>query len=182
MSKIFKIFLNFSSICLIGAVFLANQKVNVFSCINPIFGTVPLIASCLLYFLIAIEIARISIFLTRFLESDVISEGSISSIESANDLYLPVYLGYFFIALSIQDYTVFLFVFGIIYILTLYSNITYFNPLYFIFGYRFYYAISSNNIKILLITQQHLKKPAEVSFESLKRINDFTFISIKEKI
>lgn len=180
MAVLFRVFLTISSLCLIFAVFLASLKFNLLAQLHSTLEQMPDMASYVFYFLCAVLIARISIYFTSFLENDVIPEDSFSIIESANDSYLPIYLGYFFVALSIQDYTVFIFVFGIIYIFTFYSQVTYFNPMFFLFGYRFYYAINKNNIKILLITRRHLKNPAAASFQNVKRINDFTFIDIEE--
>lgn len=180
MALFFRSFLTISSLCLIFAVFLANQKLNLVADIHyKLIGT-PLLVSYMLYFLIAVAVARLSIFFARYLDSDTISRGSLSQIETATDVYLPIYLGYFFVALSIQDYTVFMFVFGIIYIFTFYSSVTYFNPMYCLFRYRFYYAVNQRNMKVLVITRKNLKDPSGVMLEKVRRINDFTFIDIEE--
>lgn len=180
MALMFRIFLTTSSLCLIFAVFLANQKVNLITKIHPALSGTPLLVSFVLYFLVAVGIAWLSVICTRYLDSDTISQGSLSQVETANDAYLPTYLGYFFVALSMSDYTVFMFVFGIIYIFTFYSGVTYFNPMYCLFRYRFYYAVNQKNMKVLLITRKSLKDPAMVNLERVKRINDFTFIDVEE--
>jgi hypothetical protein len=178
MPFLFRIFLTASSLCLIFAVFLAGKQSNLIAKIHPALSSTPILVSYVAYFLVAVAIAWVSLFFARYLESDTISQNSLSVVESANDVYLPVYLGYFFVALSTQDYTVFAFVFGIIYVFTFYSGVTYFNPMYCLFRYRFYYAINQKNIKVLLITRQVLKDPASVNFNNVKRINDFTFIEV----
>ena len=68
---------------------------------------------------------------------------------------------------------------GIICIFIFCSRAAYFNPMYFLFGYQFYYAVTTKNVKILIITRQHLKNPEMVQFDRIKRINDFTFIDIE---
>ena len=113
------------------------------------------------------------------LGTDTIDAGSISVIEPANDAFLPSYLGYFFVALSIPNIEVFCYVFGIIYIFIFYSRISYFNPIFFLFGFNFYYIINNKNIKVLLITRNQIKEPKSAAFKKLKRINNYTFIDME---
>jgi hypothetical protein len=69
-------------------------------------------------------------------------------------------------------------VFGIIFIFVLFSRISYFNPLFFLFGYNFFYVVNSDKIKVLLITKKQLKNPKDVKFENIKRINNYTFMDM----
>lgn len=179
MAIIFRLFLTLSALLLTFGVFLANKGFAALNGLHPALSNIPPFISYVSYFLAAILVAWLTGKVANFLSDDTISEQSIAQIESANDVYLPSYLGYFFVALSTQDLGVFAFVFGIICIFIFCSRAAYFNPLYFVFRYQFYYATTTNNVKILIITRQHLKDPKAVHFDRIKRINDFTFIDIE---
>ena len=98
----------------------------------------------------------------------------------ADNEFLPSYLGYFFIALSINDENV-LAVFEIYVLLALgifLSKSQYFNPLFLVMGYHFYYVVVEKNTKLFLIIKGDvIKDSSEIRFEHLRRINDTTFIT-----
>lgn len=103
----------------------------------------------------------------------------IQDISLANDTYMSSYLGYFFVALSISDgdWMTFGVVFVVVNIFTFFSQSLYFNPLFLLFGYNFYYVTSRNQIRIFIISRKKdIRKADEVSFNNLKRVNEFTFI------
>ncbi len=133
--------------------------------------------SYIIYFLVVACCTLFSMLLAKGLSCDRIARGSIITIETANDAFLPSYLGYFFVALSVPDYHTFLYVFGTIFVFIYFSKISYFNPIFLIFGYKFFYLTESSGLKIVVITKQELKVPSEVSFNKLRRINNYTFIT-----
>lgn len=103
----------------------------------------------------------------------------IADISLANDTYMSSYLGYFFVALSIsdEDWMTFGIVFVIVYVFTFFSQSLYFNPLFLLFGFNFYYVTSRNQTRIFIISRKKdIRKADEVSFHNLKRVNEFTFI------
>lgn len=55
--------------------------------------------------MIPVLLTALSIFLSRGLSSDDFKEGDVVSIEHANNSFLPSYLGYFFVALSISSWS-----------------------------------------------------------------------------
>ncbi len=102
----------------------------------------------------------------------------VKQIKPAEVFFLPVYIGLFVIALELRHlnciekyfFTFFLFVFWVFL-----ENISYFNPFFLFFGYRFYEVISENKLKLMVITKRKdLKKINK--FNSLIRINNFTFL------
>lgn len=104
---------------------------------------------------------------------------SIQDISQANDTYMPSYLGYFFVALSIpdQEWLIFGIVFAVIFLFTYFSHSLYFNPLFLLFGYNFYYVTSQNRTKIFVISKNRdICSAEEMKFYLLRRINNFTFI------
>ena len=101
-----------------------------------------------------------------------------SEIKQANDSYLPSYLGFFFVASSVPDYITFCFVFSIIAIFVFFSRSVYFNPMYFLLGYRFYDIKTTEMVRILVVSKKNIRKAGDAVFEKTKRINDFTFIEL----
>ncbi|KQS19815.1 hypothetical protein ASF99_07980 [Exiguobacterium sp. Leaf187] len=102
----------------------------------------------------------------------------INNVEMVNHSFLPTYLGYFFVSLSIldRDWIVFGFIYSIVFVFTFYSQTNYFNPIFILMNYHFYYVTTTNNTKVFLITKKLIKNPKMYKFNNLKRINDFTFI------
>lgn len=133
--------------------------------------------SVIVYLLAPLIIAYICIVLSGWLSQDSI-EGGISGVELANDSFLPSYAGYFFVALSVPDkqYLTLLVVFGILFVFLFCSQNLYYNPLFLIFGYRFYNLINEKNMRIFLITRRDIKSTKDLRFQDLRRINYFTFI------
>lgn len=132
------------------------------------------------YILLSIIISGVCLWMSRFLSDDQLLEGVIN-VELANNSYLPTYLGYFFVALGIEDRSTLFWVYFIIFVFSFGSQILYFNPLFLIFGYKFYYISVENGMKLFIITKRNIKSDKELSFENLKRINNYTFIERKIK-
>ena len=136
----------------------------------------------ILYAIAPLVLASICIKLSDRLSNDCI-KGDILGIELANDAYLPSYLGYFFVALSIptKDNLTLTFVFLILFLFVFCSQALYYNPLFLILGYKFYYVTNSKNMKIFIISKRELRISNNVSFNKLKRINDYTFIDKEDE-
>lgn len=182
MSTVFKIFLTVNSLLLSFLVFAVKEKLVLKEIVIQKFNiqySLPDYASYIGYAIVILLFTWLSIKLAKNLDTDHIQNGSIQSIEAANDMFLPSYLGYFFVALSVPSLEIFVLVFGIISVFIFYSRISYFNPIFFLFGFNFYYITNSNKVKILIITKKQLKKPHDVEFVNLKRINNYTFIDME---
>lgn len=134
------------------------------------------LSSYVFYFICIVLLAIVSVYFIKFLADDSIEQDTLTNIEPANDAFLPSYLGYFFVALSVPNIEMFFVIFGIISIFIYYSRISYFNPIFFIFGFKFFYVVNSNNVKVLLITKRELKTTDNAEFKQLKRITNYTFI------
>jgi hypothetical protein len=128
------------------------------------------------YLLIPILSTGVSIFLSNKLGRDEFKAGEVVSIEHANNSFLPSYLGYFFVALSIGNWETLWFVYGVLFVFTFLSQALYFNPLFLLFGYEFYNITTKNGTVIFLISRQRYKKPGEIQMEVAYRINNYTFI------
>lgn len=179
MNYLFKLYLTLNSLLFSLFIFLVDKKIVVNS-IHPWLTRLHEYVSYFIYGSLLVFLSWISIGISNWLSTDTIEAGAITEVEPANDAFLPTYLGYFFVALSVPDLRMFIFTFGIIFIFIFNSRISYFNPLFFLFKFTFYYAVTNKDAKILLITRRQLKEPRNISFNMLKRINNYTFIDMEK--
>lgn len=175
MNFIYRLLLTFNATSLIIVIFLIKEEVTLNN-IHDRLNSLPNFVSYLVYFLIPIILTYFSLLISRFLGNSNISKGSITEVENANNAFLPSYLGYFFVALSVNNCETLIFVFVILFIFTFLSQTLYFNPLFLIFGYHFYNISTSNKAKLFVITRNEINQVDDIEFSSLKRINNFTFI------
>lgn len=129
-----------------------------------------------LYVLVPFLSTGLSILLSTKLGRDEFKQGEVVSIEHANNSFLPSYLGYFFVALSIMSWEALWFVYALLFVFTFLSQALYFNPLFLIFGYSFYNINTRNGVSIFLISRHKYKKPGDVAISIAFRINNYTFI------
>jgi hypothetical protein len=108
--------------------FLANA-----GCLSWL-STLPNAVSYILYLLVPLLSTGLSILLSSRLGRDAFKQGEVANIEHANNSFLPSYLGYFFVALSIGNWETLVFVYAVLFTFTFLSQALYFNPLLLIFG------------------------------------------------
>ena len=114
----------------------------------------------------------------RLQTQELVSE-SVKFVRSAAVDQFPIAIGYIFIALSISNlYTLFI-------SLILLSMVCYYTPAYFniclyLFGYRYYYVTTNDNIEILVPTRRTMGFGDKPSFMNLRRVNNLTFIDIEK--
>lgn len=138
-------------------------------------SVLPNFISYFVYVLIILLLTKFSIWVSSQLGTDPFDAGDILSIEYANNSFLPSYLGYFFVALSINDLDTLLFVYALLFLFTFFSQALYFNPLFLVFGYSFYNLTTKNGAKIFLISKTEFKNPKYIEIKT-NRINNYTFI------
>ncbi|NGM71637.1 hypothetical protein [Sphingobacterium sp. SGL-16] len=175
MNFLYRTLLTFNATSLILVIFLIKDEITLNS-LHEKLNILPNYASYIAYFAIPIILTFLSLFISKYLGNANISKGTITEIENANNAFLPSYLGYFFVALSVNNCDTLLFVFFILFVFTFLSQTLYFNPLFLIFGYHFYNVSTSNKAKLFIISKNQITKIDDVEFPSLKRINNFTFI------
>lgn len=174
---IFRVLLTFNATSLLVLVYAIQKKVTLQDILPNIFVCqFPGYMSYVLYALIPIFLTWISVKLSCLLGSDDFKSGSIVNIEHANNSFLPSYLGYFFVALSISDAETLAFVYAILFVFTLLSQALYFNPLFLLFGYEFYNVTTKSGATLFLISQEKYKTPNGVDIRKARRINDYTYI------
>lgn len=153
---------------------LQNQDVFHFSIAGNI-----MLASCI--GIVASLISHCYIYCVRKYNQDMQHEEiECNEIEIAEPKYIPIYIAYFVIAVSIDDWLIFSVVFVLIYLLILRGKFSYFNPYLLFFGYHFYeVSIDINQskyakYKVFLISNQKIKTMKKHSH--LIRLNDFTYL------
>lgn len=170
---LYQLFLAFNSTWLIVVVFLVKEKYS-FNFINDYSKYY----SWILFILAPIILTALSFLVALKLPKDSLQSTSIREIELANNNFLPTYLGYFFVSLGVEDVPTLIVVFTIIYVFTFLSQTLYFNPIFLLFGYHFYFIKTAGNVKVFIITRKLLKIPGNDGFEKLRRINNYTFIEL----
>ncbi|GHT85557.1 hypothetical protein FACS1894137_09980 [Spirochaetia bacterium] len=169
--KLFNAILTLIAISPIAVVFLIQKHLEI-----SFLGKYPHWVSYLVYIAVPIALTGLILLLTKALSDDEIKGTSITSIEQANKDFLPMYLGYFFVALSINDIETLVSIAVILFFLTLVSQAFYFNPLFLVFGYHFYYITTENKVKIFLISKDKIRNQSEIAILKIKRINDFRLL------
>ncbi len=114
---------------------------------------------------------------------DSINNG-VQEIAPVNHEYLPVYLGYIFVSLSLPVLSsgeIDWITLGVIYLLICLfvtcSKTLCFNPLFIIFGFGYYQITTTNGIKVFVITKRRIRKGDErMVFPSLRKVNELVYL------
>nr|WP_319020546.1 hypothetical protein [Vibrio litoralis] len=181
MNAAFRVLLTFNATSLLVIIFLVQKGVTLGDFLGGVsyLGwtvALPNAVSYLFYFAIPILSTGLSIWLSKYLGKDEFKAGEVASIEHANNSFLPSYLGYFFVALSIGNLETLWFVYGVLFVFTFLSQALYFNPLFLLFGFEFYNIKTMNGTAIFLISRCKYKKPDEIDISKAYRINNYTFM------
>lgn len=145
----------------------------------------------------AFLLGYIGLLLCPYFERIDLDISKIESIETANDNYLVNYIGFFLIATDMEDCVTLTLVFLFLLYLVFKSNVSYFNPAFLVFGYKFYIITTDLKTRIVLITKQTVKKPEDIlPFSSkeedqedggkakhsvqVRKINEYVFIQCKD--
>lgn len=178
MNTVFRLLLTFNATSLLVIVFLVQKGFSIghFFSKCPYLVNLPNAVSYIGYLLVPIALTGISILLSPCLGKDSFGEGQIVSIEHANNSFLPSYLGYFFVALSVGNWETLAIVYGVLFVFTFLSQALYFNPLFLIFGFSFYNITTKNGAVVFLISRCSYKTPLDVVIPKAHRINNYTFI------
>lgn len=102
-------------------------------------------------------------------------------IKPAEGIFLPVYIWLFVVALELGDpfnLEVWILLSFLFILRCFFEWVSYFNPFFLFFGYRFYEIKDINNISFMLITDRKDIKKLR-NFDNLTRINNFTFLEYK---
>lgn len=167
MNFIFRLLLSINATSWMLVVYFIKDGVTMWKIPQAFFGLVLLF--------IPIGLSLISIFVSKYLGTD--SLGKCHEFSLADNDFLPTYLGYFFVSLSINDGTTMFYLFLIVFVFTFMSQTQYFNPIFLLFGYHYYHVCTKNGKKVFVIARgKVIRDKDNMSFDNLKRINDTTYI------
>lgn len=179
-NALFRLLLTFNATSLLVIVYLVQHEITLGGLIEDAKLTWLKAAldgsSYALYLAAPILLTGLSLRLSRFLGRDSFQPGDVVSIEHANNSFLPSYLGYFFVALSINSWQTLIFVYAILFVFTYRSQALYFNPLFLLYGYEFYNISTSSRVTLFLISRENFRAPKDVVIDKVFRINDYTLI------
>lgn len=185
MNLLYRLLLTFNSTSLLIIVFLVQNDISFFHA--DLFNNIPhsqnflRVISFSIYFLIPLLLTYLTLSISFGLSKDKIGSDEIIYIENANDSFLPSYLGYFFVGLSVSSFHSLFFVYIVLFIFTLISKSMYFNPYIMLCGFRFYNINTKFGNNFFLITKVNYKTPTELNEKIVHRINNFTFIELRIK-
>lgn len=171
MNKLYKIFLTINATSWVIVIYGIKEEWTIAHLPTWVFSILLLLAP--------IFMSGISVFLTLFLGKDFVE--NCDEVEEANSTFLPVYLCYFFVGLGIDKCHHLIFIYLIIFIFTYVAQASYFNPIFLLFGYHFYKVKTTTGTKIFLIVRENIRRVSEVNLFNLRRINNNTFISWRNR-
>ncbi len=175
MEVIFKLFLTFNATSTMIVVYIIKERYYLLW-----LEKLPVWVSYIVFLLVPVILTIISLLLKKLLSRDNI-ECKLLSVEEANNTFLPSYLGYFFVALGVETTETMIFVYSIVFVFTYFSQTLYYNPIFLLLGYKFYYITTENNVKLFIISKRAIKSAKGTVFAMLRRINNTTFIEEEEK-
>lgn len=122
----------------------------------------------------------IPIVIVRLKKNDHISK--VKLVELMDNSFIPTYLGYFFVSMSVNNFKSMMVFYLIIFVFTYISGIEYFNPIFLFMGYHIYKVESDQGVQniIILKTQNVIRKSESMNDLNLYRINNMTYIGQKE--
>lgn len=110
--------------------------------------------------------------------SDVVN--SIVELQEITNEYMPIYLGYIFVAVGISNDETFIMVFLILLVILIKTQIVAFNPMFCLLGYHYYKIKTSQDPKsinvFVMSKRKNIKDYKELQFKNLSKINEFTYI------
>ena len=184
MNLLFRLLLSLNATSLLVFVYLVQNNFDLyyfFPYAAPVL-MLPGWISFPVYLIVPVLLTGVSIEWSKYLAKDSIqaqeerTKKEVLEIELANNIFLPSYLGYFFVALSISSWEALFFVYSLVFIFTFLSQALYFNPLFLVFGFDFYTVKTVNGASIFLISRSSYKTPNDVCVKKAFSINDFTFL------
>lgn len=172
MNLVFKILLTFNSTVWMWLIYIVKAGIMTsvirFSIVGMALLCVPVFFSFL------------SLKLVTKLGSDTLSE--IQEFSLADNEFLPTYLGYFFVSLSVSNIETMIFLYFIVFVFVFLSQTQYFNPIYILFGYHYYHILTANGTRIFVLKKGRVvRNKHDMCFDELKRLNDTTYIDLKQK-
>lgn len=171
------------SISLLIVIYLINRGIGV-GCLLKTMDihlgyNFPQWVSYLFYILVVIAYTGLLIWLFKHLRPGELRNKNIEHLDADNSGFLAMILAYVFVGLSINNGWSLMAVILFLLIFNLCGSSHIYNPLFYIFGYRYYY-ITSSKTKILVMTKTRYPLGAIADFKQCGCLNDYTYIDISK--
>lgn len=170
-----------SSISLLAVVFLINNGIGIGSILSIVGIHVgydlPQIVSYFVYIVSAVAFAWILTLLFEKLRPGELTSHNIEQLDSDNSSLLAMILAYIFVGLSINNAWTLVSVLFFLLVFNLCGSSHIYNPLFYLFGYRYYY-VSSSKTKFLVMTKARYPLGSKADFSNCRCLNDFTYIDM----
>jgi hypothetical protein len=153
-------------------VYLVHNKINPFAVALGHYYWI----TYAVYFFLPFIFSILALEFSRILPKTNLS--GIESIETSGVSFLADYLALFFVALSVNDVITFWVVLGMVIIFTFFSKVSYFNPIFLVYGFTVYFADTKEDKKIILISRKKIKDPKTFKARTARKITDYIYIEI----
>lgn len=167
MNLIFKLLLTINATSWMVAIYIIKEKWTI--------APIPFWVFHIGVVLLLILFSWVSLLLSKSFGKESLT--MCEELSLAGNEFLPVYLGYFFVSLSVTDCYTMAAVYFLVFVFTYLSQTQYFNPIYLLFGYHYYHVLTPKGTKVFVIKKGKVIRSKEnIDFQNLRRINDTTFI------
>ncbi len=179
MLVLYKLFFTLVSLLLLAVIYLINSSIEIGRLTGlHLWFDMPAIVSYLIYIVGSLFLTWLCTLAFSKMETISLQSTNIKGIESADSTFVPMYLAYVFVGVSIQNEISLILCYLLIAIICFFAQNYYFNPLFYILGYRYYFVINSADKKLLIMTKKHIYLGQEIDFANLKRLNDYSYVDI----
>lgn len=172
-----------SSISLLAVIYLINNGIGVGTLLGEI-GIhlkydLPQWVSYVAYVVFAIGFAGgLTLFFKKLRPGELLNK-NIEQLDSDNSGFLAMIMAYVFVGLSIKNGWTLISVMLFLMIFNLCGSSHIYNPLFYLFGYRYYYVTSSKT-KILVMTRTKYPLGSDADFKRCGCLNDYTYIDLSK--
>ena len=171
------------SISLLAVIYLINKGIGVGYLLKymdiHLNYNLPHWVSYVFYIVVVLVYTGLLILLFKHLRPGELRNKNIEHLDADNSGFLAMILAYVFVGLSINNAWTLMAIILFLLIFNLCGSSYIYNPLFYIFGYRYYY-ITSSKTKILLMTKTRYPLGAIVDFKQCGCLNDYTYIDISK--
>lgn len=172
-----------SSVSLLAVIYLINKGIG----IGEILGYIGIKVGYDLpqYFSYASYILGVVVYawlLTKLfgrLRPGELRKEHITELDADNSGLLAIILAYVFVGLSISNGWTLIAVLCFLLVFNLCGSSHIYNPLFYLFGYHYYY-VSSSKMKYLVMTKTKYPLGSQADFSDCRLLNDYTYIDMSK--
>lgn len=169
---------------MLAVIYLINNGIGVGALLGAVRIQVkyvlPQWVSYLIYIVVVIGFAGGLTFFFKKLRPGELLNQNIEQLDSDSSGLLAMILAYVFVGLSINNGWTLLAVMLFLLIFNLCGSSHIYNPLFYLFGYRYYYVTFSKT-KILVMTRTKYPLGSDADFIQCGCLNDYTYIDLTSK-